>query len=118
MNSECIVTQDRPFGKKRPLDRPVSLDISPSSRYNSLWNFKPKGVGSMKRVTDTELVERIGSKYALTTAVYRRAQQLMEGAKPLVRTDTTNPVAIAIEEIRAGLIKVFLPEPRNVEVPE
>lgn len=72
----------------------------------------------MKRVTDTELVERIGSKYALTTAVYRRAQQLMEGAKPLVRTDTTNPVAIAIEEIRAGLIKVFLPEPRNVEVPE
>ena len=72
----------------------------------------------MKRSTDTQLVENIQSKYVLTVAVYKRAQQLNEGAKPLIKTETSNPVAVAIEEIRAGLIDITAPHPGNLEVLE
>ena len=52
-----------------------------------------------------DLMKR-GGRYEVTVAVAKRATELAEGAKPLLETDSTNPVTIALEEIAAGKIKV------------
>jgi len=53
------------------------------------------------------------NKYLLTMLIAKRAKQLLAGAKPLVKTRHKNPVAIALEEVKAG--KVFLKEPSNLK---
>jgi len=55
------------------------------------------------------------NEYLLTMIVAKRAKQLMAGAKPLVKTDCKNPVAIAIEEIKRG--KIYLKEPSELRNP-
>lgn len=47
----------------------------------------------------------IDSKYALVVLAAKRAKQLKEGARPLIATDSTNPLTIALEEIAGGAIK-------------
>ena len=49
----------------------------------------------------------------MSVSISKRARQLSEGAKPLVETvpgKPFNPVAIAIKELSAGLIKVSIKE--------
>jgi len=53
------------------------------------------------------------NKYLLTMMVAKRAKQLIAGAKPLVKTEHKNPVAIAMEEMKAG--KIFLKEPSDLK---
>jgi len=53
------------------------------------------------------------NKYLLTMIIAKRAKQLLAGAKPLVKTKHKNPVAIAVEEVKAG--KVFLKESVNLK---
>ncbi len=48
------------------------------------------------------------NKYLLSTMIAKRANQLENGAKPLVDTKYRKPVLIALEEIEAG--KVFIKE--------
>ena len=48
----------------------------------------------------------IENRYLLTMIVAKRAKQLFAGAKSLIKTESKNPVAIALEEVKAG--KVFL----------
>lgn len=45
------------------------------------------------------LIERAGSKYTLVVAVAKRAQQLRDGAPPLVDVKSSNPVTVALAEI-------------------
>lgn len=56
-----------------------------------------------------ELMLRVDSKYALVVAAARRARELMAGAAPLVDTDATKPVTIALQEIAAGRLDIVLP---------
>ena len=51
-----------------------------------------------------ELIERLGGSYNLVVAAAQRAEQLRNGAKPLVDTDSRNPLTIALEELAAGQI--------------
>ncbi|HIE50605.1 MAG TPA: DNA-directed RNA polymerase subunit omega [Armatimonadetes bacterium] len=60
----------------------------------------------MRKLSEFDLIEQVGSKYALVVAVANRARQLNQGATPLVETKSDNPVAIALEEIAAGKLKV------------
>ena len=46
------------------------------------------------------------NRYLLTMMVAERAKQLSVGAKPLIKTKSKNPIAIALQEIKAG--KVYL----------
>lgn len=46
------------------------------------------------------------NKYLLTMMVAKRAKQLLAEAKPLIKTRSKNPVAIALKEIEEG--KVYL----------
>jgi DNA-directed RNA polymerase subunit omega len=53
-----------------------------------------------------ELLEQVGTKYALVLAAAKRARQIKEGGLPLVDIDSTNPVSVALEEIATGKIRV------------
>lgn len=44
------------------------------------------------------------SRYTLVMLASKRARQIIEGAKPLIETDSKKPVSIAIEEILAKKI--------------
>ena len=52
-----------------------------------------------------KIEEQIDSKYALVILAAKRARQVKEGSKPLHKTDSTNPLTIALEEIANGEIK-------------
>jgi len=51
-----------------------------------------------------ELIDRLGSSYDLVVAAAKRAKQLRAGARPLVDTDSKNPLTIALQEIAEGSI--------------
>jgi DNA-directed RNA polymerase subunit omega len=55
------------------------------------------------------LENRVGSKYALVIVAAKRARQLKEGAPPLTRSNSANPLTVALEEVAAG--KVIPVEP-------
>jgi DNA-directed RNA polymerase omega subunit len=48
--------------------------------------------------------------FLMVNVAAQRARQIMQGATPLIRTTTRKPAAIAVREVRAGLIQHFLPE--------
>jgi len=56
------------------------------------------------------------NRYLLTMMVAKRAKQLSAGAKPLIKTKSKKPVAIALQEIKAG--KVYLKKKNDLEKEE
>lgn len=56
-----------------------------------------------------EIVDRVGSRYSVVVAAAKRARQLKEGAVPLVRCGSNNPLTIALHEIAAGKVVVKPP---------
>lgn len=44
------------------------------------------------------------SRYTLVMLTSKRSRELVNGAKPLIETDSTKPVSIAIKEIVEGKI--------------
>ncbi|HHV39152.1 MAG TPA: DNA-directed RNA polymerase subunit omega [Tepidimicrobium sp.] len=50
------------------------------------------------------------SRYTLVMLAAKRSRELMEGAKPLIETDSAKPVSIAIEEIIAKKISYKEPD--------
>jgi DNA-directed RNA polymerase subunit omega len=49
--------------------------------------------------------EQVDSKYALVILAAKRAKLLKEGGRPLIPTDSTNSLTVALEEIAAGSIR-------------
>lgn len=64
----------------------------------------------LEQLTAEALKYTNNNRYLLATAVSKRVEQLLNGAKPLVDKDITKiePTNIALEEISKGLIKVFV----------
>ncbi|NLV75734.1 MAG: DNA-directed RNA polymerase subunit omega [Tissierellia bacterium] len=55
-------------------------------------------------------LSKIGdSRYTLVMLTAKRARQIVDGAEPLIETQSTKPVTIAIEEILEGKIKYKRP---------
>lgn len=48
-------------------------------------------------------------RYVLSNLAAKRAKQLKDGAPPLVRVESNNPLTIALAEIAAGKIRANLP---------
>jgi DNA-directed RNA polymerase subunit omega len=46
--------------------------------------------------------EQVDSKYALVILAAKRAKQIKEGARPLIPTDSANPLTVALDEIADG----------------
>jgi len=52
------------------------------------------------------LMNKYGNKYAITMAAAKRAESLNELSRPLVKTNETNLVAIALEEMTDGYVEI------------
>jgi DNA-directed RNA polymerase subunit omega len=51
-----------------------------------------------------KIEEQVDSKYALVILAAKRAKLLKEGGRPLINTESTNPLTVALEEIAGGQI--------------
>lgn len=56
-----------------------------------------------------ELSDNVGGRFPLVVAAAKRARQLKEGAVPLVKLSSNNPLTIALAEIAAGKVVVKAP---------
>lgn len=65
-----------------------------------------------------ELEDKFGSRYDLVLLAANRAKQLQAGAPPLIRTTSSNPLTIALEEIASGKYPRSEEEMRRAEKPE
>lgn len=52
----------------------------------------------------TKVIGENESRYTLVMVVAKRARQLVAGSPKKVETDLTNPISIALEEMREGKI--------------
>ncbi len=52
------------------------------------------------------LMNRYGNKYAISMAAAKRAEALNELSKPLVKTEDSNLVTIALEEMKEGYVEI------------
>ncbi|MBI6875062.1 DNA-directed RNA polymerase subunit omega [Clostridium aciditolerans] len=59
---------------------------------------------SMINPSIVELLKKVDNRYTLVTMTAKRARQLIQGEEPLVRTNSTKPVTISINEINQGAI--------------
>ena len=48
--------------------------------------------------------ERFGGPFAMTSILQKRVRELIQGARPLIETDKTRPVDIALEELLANFL--------------
>jgi len=53
-----------------------------------------------------EIAKMVGGRYSVVIAAARRAEQLKNGAPPLVSIESKNPVTIALAEISAGKVLI------------
>jgi DNA-directed RNA polymerase subunit K/omega len=60
----------------------------------------------MDRETIWALTGRCGGVFKFTVLLQKRVHELVRGAPKLIKDSITNPVEIALEEIRAGLIEL------------
>lgn len=54
----------------------------------------------------TELSSKADCRYSLVVATSRRARKLVAGAEPLIDTEETKPVSIAVREIDKGRVYI------------
>ncbi|MAE77905.1 MAG: DNA-directed RNA polymerase subunit omega [Planctomycetes bacterium] len=52
------------------------------------------------------LMEEVNGSYQETTLLQKRVRELIRGQRPLYETRETNPIAVALEEVRRGLIEL------------
>ena len=57
-----------------------------------------------------EAQERFGGPFAMTSILQKRVRELVQGARPLVESDKTRPIDIALEELLANRLT---PEPHT-----
>lgn len=57
------------------------------------------------RIVTDQLLQNIKNRYELVILASRRARALNQGERPLVESDSKDPVTIALEEIMAGKVK-------------
>ena len=55
-------------------------------------------------MTASSLQEPTPGRYDMVVAAGKRAQQIKDGARPLVEVDSNNPLTIALHEIAAGKV--------------
>lgn len=57
----------------------------------------------------------VNSRYSIVIATAKRAKQLINGAKPLIETDSRKPLSIAIEEMCKGKVKIIADDEKKIE---
>ena len=62
-------------------------------------------------------LDKYPSRYVLTNLAARRAKQIKDGDSPLVATESTHPLTIALEEIADGAIQAIFREGEIEAIP-
>ncbi len=60
----------------------------------------------------------LDSKFRFVILAAKRAKQLLQGAKPKIKSKSKNPIRIAQREVREGIIDYELVEIKKEEIPE
>jgi len=68
---------------------------------------------SQKQFDATELIEKVGGTFKLTSLIQKRLRELNAGDRPLVNVDTKDPLKIVAEEIRQGKINLIPEDERE-----
>ncbi len=63
------------------------------------------------------LMNEVNSSFQLTALLQKRVRELVRGGKPLYETRERNPIRIAFEEWKRGLISLEKEEGETVELP-
>ena len=69
----------------------------------------------MYRPSINELSNIGDSRYTLVMLAAKRSREIVDGAEPLIETDSNKPVSIAIEEIVEGKITYHRPDIRGIK---
>jgi DNA-directed RNA polymerase subunit omega len=64
-----------------------------------------------------EAQERFGGPFAMTAILQKRVRELVQGSRPLVETDKTRPIDIALEELLANRLALDL-DPDDGSMPD
>ncbi|WP_027623405.1 DNA-directed RNA polymerase subunit omega [Clostridium lundense] len=59
---------------------------------------------SMINPSIVDLLEKVDNRYSLVVVTSKRARQLIDGEKPLVETNSTKPLTMAINEVHSNVI--------------
>jgi DNA-directed RNA polymerase subunit omega len=62
--------------------------------------------------------DELDSKFRFVILAAKRARQLMQGAKPKIKSKSKNPIRIAQKEVREGFIDYELVEIKEEEIQE
>lgn len=62
--------------------------------------------GDHHRSLPVRLMEEVNGSYHKTALLQKRVRELVRGQRPLYETRESNPIAIALEEMRRGLIEL------------
>lgn len=54
----------------------------------------------------SDLIDKTGSRYGLVITVTKRARELLEGAQPLVKTNSDKVITIATEELAQDKLQI------------
>lgn len=65
----------------------------------------------IEALKNDELVEKMGGRFKLTALIQRRWVELLQGARPLVESDTASLMELAVQEIAEG--KITIDDPRD-----
>jgi DNA-directed RNA polymerase subunit omega len=62
-----------------------------------------------------KIPETVGSKYRFIIIAAERAKQLQNNAKPKIKTRSTKPAHVAMQEVEQGLIGFEIPQPEQTK---
>jgi DNA-directed RNA polymerase subunit omega len=59
---------------------------------------------SMINPTIVDLLTKVDNRYSLVIITSKRARQIIDGSKPLIDTEKSKPLTVAINELDSGAI--------------
>lgn len=60
-----------------------------------------------KKYGEEEIISKVGGRFKLASLLEKRYKELLFGAKPLVETDSTDPLDILIAEVMEGKVELI-----------
>lgn len=70
----------------------------------------------MAYISQEQLIARCPSLYQLVLGAAERANEIMNGATPLVKTEATKPTTMALEEIAEGKVQIVPTSAKKAKV--
>lgn len=82
-------------------------------RFIAMAMFQPTYGQIMKKVNEENGEETLTSRYSVVIAASKRARQIVDGAKVLVKSNDEKPLTLAVDEIYDGDVKVYTKKHEN-----